>query len=59
MKLYKSTRTGRYFVVSEDTKLSDPVVYGVCLLTFSYNNITGAAQNGQLVLIGNNWKVMP
>lgn len=54
--LYKSTRTGRYFLILEGTDLSGNVS-GLCLTTLTPKNLTGTANDGQLQLIAKNWRV--
>ena len=56
--LYKSTRTGRYFLVLEGTDMAGEV-HGLCLATLVPKNLTGTANGGQLILVANNWRVLP
>lgn len=52
LDLYKSTRTGRYFLV-EDSPLKK---YGVCLDGGSIVDLSGTIDGRQLILIAKNWR---
>lgn len=55
--LYKSTRTGRYFLVPDGVDFAGEV-HGLCLTTLLPKNLTGTANGGQLILVANNWRVL-
>lgn len=56
MKLYKSTRTGRYYTLKDNADMSSIFLQGIDISSGRRGNIAAAAEAGQLVLIGINYE---